>query len=158
MEQTQTPLDHSRTGPRGTGRRHVRHRPSDCGHRWGVRSRRRPVWQNNGIPAHQSLPHLHFHVAGTLPDGGTDWGDVPKLTLAQTDAIAPPNSGRTYDAAATAQADRYPVRTASERRVGDSQCGRTLLSLRTTRFGSYCCPCADNRNYASAAAGSVGAP
>ena len=46
------------------------------------------VWQNNGIPAHQSLPHLHFHVAGTLPDGGTEWGDVPKLTLAQTDAIA----------------------------------------------------------------------
>ena len=40
-----------------------------------------------------------------------------------------PDSGRTYDAAATAQADRYPVRTASERRVSDSQCGRTLLSL-----------------------------
>jgi len=46
------------------------------------------VWQNNGIHAHQSLPHLHVHVAGTLPDGGTEWGDVPKLTLAPTDAIA----------------------------------------------------------------------
>ena len=46
------------------------------------------VWQNNGIPAHQSVPHLHFHVAGTLPDGGTEWGDVPALTVAQTDAIA----------------------------------------------------------------------
>lgn len=20
------------------------------------------VWQNNGIPAHQSVPHVHFHV------------------------------------------------------------------------------------------------
>ena len=29
------------------------------------------VWQNNGIPAHQSVPHVHVHVAGTLPDGGT---------------------------------------------------------------------------------------
>lgn len=46
------------------------------------------VWQNNGIPAHQSVPHVHFHVAGTLPGGGTEWGDVPKLTVAQTDAIA----------------------------------------------------------------------
>lgn len=46
------------------------------------------VWQNNGIPAHQTVPHLHFHVAGTLPEGGTHWGDVPALTVAQTDAIA----------------------------------------------------------------------
>ena len=46
------------------------------------------VWQNNGIPAHQSVPHLHFHVAGTLPGGGTEWGDVPALTVTQTDAIA----------------------------------------------------------------------
>jgi histidine triad (HIT) family protein len=46
------------------------------------------VWQNNGIPAHQSVPHVHVHVAGTLPDGGTDWGDVERLTLAKTDAIA----------------------------------------------------------------------
>ena len=24
------------------------------------------VWQNNGIPAHQTVPHVHVHVAGTL--------------------------------------------------------------------------------------------
>jgi histidine triad (HIT) family protein len=24
------------------------------------------IWQNNGLPAHQTIPHLHFHVAGTL--------------------------------------------------------------------------------------------
>jgi len=46
------------------------------------------VWQNNGLPAHQSVPHLHFHVAGTLPEGGTEWGGVPRLTVTQTDAIA----------------------------------------------------------------------
>lgn len=46
------------------------------------------VWQNNGIPAYQSVPHLNFHVAGTLPDGGTEWGDVLALRVAQTDAIA----------------------------------------------------------------------
>jgi histidine triad (HIT) family protein len=45
------------------------------------------VWQNNGIPAHQSVPHVHIHVAGTLPEGGTNWGDVSQLTLAETDAI-----------------------------------------------------------------------
>lgn len=46
------------------------------------------VWQNNGLPAHQTIPHLHFHVAGTLPGGGTEFGDVPELTVEQTDAIA----------------------------------------------------------------------
>ena len=46
------------------------------------------VWQNNGIPAHQSVPHVHVHVAGTLPGGGTDWGDVPRLSFEETDAIA----------------------------------------------------------------------
>ena len=46
------------------------------------------VWQNNGKPAHQSVPHVHFHVAGTLPEGGTDWGAVPTLSIAETDAIA----------------------------------------------------------------------
>ena len=46
------------------------------------------VWQNNGIPAHQSVPHVHFHVAGTLPEGGTTWGCVERLDIATTDGIA----------------------------------------------------------------------
>jgi len=45
------------------------------------------VWQNNGIAAHQAIGHLHFHVAGTLSDGGTDFGTVPELSIEQTDAI-----------------------------------------------------------------------
>lgn len=46
------------------------------------------VWQNNGTPAHQSVPHVHFHVAGTLPRGGTEWGPVPRLEFSETDRIA----------------------------------------------------------------------
>ncbi|WP_433475013.1 HIT family protein [Spirillospora sp. CA-142024] len=46
------------------------------------------VWQNNGIPAHQTIPHVHFHVAGTLPDGGTEWEHVEESSIADTDAIA----------------------------------------------------------------------
>lgn len=46
------------------------------------------IWQNNGIPAHQKIPHLHFHVAGTLDEGGTQWGSVPELSLAETERIA----------------------------------------------------------------------
>ena len=46
------------------------------------------VWQNNGVPANQTVPHVHFHVAATLPEGGTDWGAVPRLSLKETDAIA----------------------------------------------------------------------
>ena len=46
------------------------------------------VWQNNGRPAHQSVPHVHVHVAGTVPGGGTIWGDVPRSDLAGTEAIA----------------------------------------------------------------------
>lgn len=46
------------------------------------------VWQNNGMPAHQSVPHVHVHVAGTLPGGGTNWGAVDRLDVAQTDEIA----------------------------------------------------------------------
>lgn len=45
------------------------------------------VWQNNGIPAHQAIPHVHFHVAGTLPEGGTEWGHVEEDPVAETDAI-----------------------------------------------------------------------
>lgn len=47
------------------------------------------VWQNNGTPAHQSVPHVHFHAAGTLLEGGTNWEpDVPVLPIAETEAIA----------------------------------------------------------------------
>lgn len=46
------------------------------------------VWQNNGLPANQRIGHLHFHVAGTIPGGGTDFGEVPELSIAETDRIA----------------------------------------------------------------------
>ncbi|MET8307782.1 HIT family protein [Micromonospora sp. NPDC005173] len=46
------------------------------------------VWQNNGVPAHQTIPHVHFHVAGTLPGGGTEWGDVQELSIGETEEIA----------------------------------------------------------------------
>ena len=46
------------------------------------------IWQNNGVPAHQTIGHLHFHVAGTLESGGTDWGKVRELSISETQAIA----------------------------------------------------------------------
>ncbi|MDT3344466.1 HIT family protein [Microbacterium aquilitoris] len=46
------------------------------------------VWQNNGLAAAQTIPHIHFHVAGTLPGGGTDFGDVPEISLDSARAIA----------------------------------------------------------------------
>ncbi|MEV4775216.1 HIT family protein [Microbacterium sp. LWH12-1.2] len=46
------------------------------------------VWQNNGKAAHQAIPHLHFHIAGTIPGGGTDFDDVPELSVEQTNRIA----------------------------------------------------------------------
>lgn len=52
---------------------------------------RRPgisVWQNNGTPASQTIPHVHFHVAGTRDSGGTDWGKVDELPISDTDDIA----------------------------------------------------------------------
>ncbi len=46
------------------------------------------VWQNNGTPAHQTVPHVHVHVAGTLVTGGTEWGAVERLATEVTDQIA----------------------------------------------------------------------
>lgn len=46
------------------------------------------VWQNNGRPAGQEVGHLHFHVAGTLPEGGTRQKAGEKLSLDETEAIA----------------------------------------------------------------------
>ena len=46
------------------------------------------VWQNNGSAAHQRVPHVHFHVAGTLPGGGTNFDKVPFLPIEDTDEIA----------------------------------------------------------------------
>lgn len=46
------------------------------------------VWQNNGVPANQSVPHVHFHVAGTVEGGGTIWGDVDRLPVEETNKIA----------------------------------------------------------------------
>lgn len=46
------------------------------------------IWQNNGSSANQTIAHMHFHVAGTLEAGGTDWGPVPELPITETDAIA----------------------------------------------------------------------
>lgn len=46
------------------------------------------IWQNNGQAADQTIPHVHFHVAGTVPGGATERGDVRELSLNETDQIA----------------------------------------------------------------------
>lgn len=46
------------------------------------------VWQNNGLSANQAIPHVHVHVAGTLDEGGTDWGDVEEVSLAEAEQVA----------------------------------------------------------------------
>ena len=46
------------------------------------------VWQNNGVSAGQAIPHLHFHVAGTLDGGGTEFGSVEEISLERAESIA----------------------------------------------------------------------
>ena len=46
------------------------------------------VWQNNGVAADQTIAHVHFHVAATLPGGGTERGKVDELSIAETEVIA----------------------------------------------------------------------
>ncbi len=46
------------------------------------------VWQNNGVDAHQAIPHVHFHVAGSVDGGSTAWGEVTEVSVSETEAIA----------------------------------------------------------------------
>jgi diadenosine tetraphosphate (Ap4A) HIT family hydrolase len=46
------------------------------------------VRQNNGVDAQQAIPHVHFHVAGTVDGGSTERGKVTERSVTETDAIA----------------------------------------------------------------------
>ena len=76
-------LTHEESGALMDGIRRAAQAIDWAEHRPGI-----AIWQNNGLPAHQSIPHLHFHVAGTLPGGGTDWGPVRELSISETEEIA----------------------------------------------------------------------
>jgi histidine triad (HIT) family protein len=45
------------------------------------------VWQNNGVAADQTIAHVHFHVAATLPGGGTEREEVEEISIAETEEI-----------------------------------------------------------------------
>lgn len=45
------------------------------------------IWQNNGVAADQTIAHVHFHVAATLPGGGTERGGVEEISLDETESI-----------------------------------------------------------------------
>jgi hypothetical protein len=36
----------------------------------------------------QAVAHVHFRVAGMLEEGGTQWGEVPRLSVTEADAMA----------------------------------------------------------------------
>jgi histidine triad (HIT) family protein len=46
------------------------------------------IWQNNGVSAQQAIGHVHVHVAGTLDEGGTQWGRVAESSLAEAREVA----------------------------------------------------------------------
>ncbi len=46
------------------------------------------VWQNNGVFAYQSVPHVHVHVAGTVRPRGTRFGPVDAIGLQERQRIA----------------------------------------------------------------------
>lgn len=50
------------------------------------------VWQNNGVAADQTIAHVQFHAAATLPGGGTERGEVEEISIAETERIGAPSS------------------------------------------------------------------
>ncbi|HBN8632389.1 HIT family protein [Pseudomonas aeruginosa] len=55
---------------------------------WAYNRQGISIWQNNGTPSHQTIAHLHFHVAGTLGEGGTKLGNVSEISIQETEHIA----------------------------------------------------------------------